>query len=362
MARPLVPLLVSAALVSGCGTLGYYAHAVNGQLDILARSRPIEDLLNGTATGDAEPAGALPEALRRRLATILRIRTFATETLGLPDNGSYREYAELERPAVAWNVIAAPEFSLVPERWCYPFAGCVPYRGFFALERAQRFADDLRRSGRDVRIASVAAYSTLGWFRDPILSPQLKRDDVELAALLFHELAHQRVYIKDDAAFNESFATFVERQALRRWLEHEGNRAAYDAWLADRARHARFLELLRAHRARLEALYGSGLPVEAMRAAKARVFAELRAAYRSQRTEWGDDAGYDRWFAQDLNNAHLAGIELYHRHVPAFEALFEDSGRDFRRFYRAVRRLARLPPDGRNARLAELAAATQMTR
>lgn len=356
MARPLVPLLVSAALVSGCGTLGYYAHAVNGQLDILARSRPIEDLLNGSATGATEPAGAVPEALRRRLATILQIRAFATETLGLPDNGSYREYAELDRPAVAWNVIATPEFSLAPERWCYPFAGCVPYRGFFAHRRAQRFAAELRRSGRDVRIASVAAYSTLGWFRDPVLSPQLQRDDVELAALLFHELAHQQIYVANDAAFNESFATFVERRGLRRWLEHEGNRAAYDAWLAERARHARFLALLRVHRGKLEAVYESDLPVEAKRAAKARVFAEMRATYRSQRAEWGNDPGYDGWFAQDLNNAHLAGIELYHQYVPAFEALFENSGRDFRRFYRAARRVARLPAGERSARLTALIA------
>jgi len=355
MARLLVPLLVSAVLVSGCGTLGYYAHAVNGQLDVLARAQPIEALLNGTAADDTEPARTVPEALRRRLATILRIRAFATEVLGLPDNGSYREYAELDRPAVAWNVIAAPEFSLVPERWCYPFAGCVPYRGFFARERAQRFADELRRSGRDVRIASVAAYSTLGWFRDPVLSPQLMRDDIELAALLFHELAHQRLYVADDAAFNESFATLVERQGLQRWLEREGNRAAYDAWLADRARHAQFLALLREFRDKLEAVYGSGLPAEAMRAAKAQVFAEMRAAYRARRAEWGNDAAFDGWFAQDLNNAHLAGIELYHQHVAAFEVLFENSGRDFRRFYRAARRLARLPAEARNAQLTALA-------
>lgn len=350
----LVLLLVAAVLISGCATLGYYAHAIGGQLDILARTRPIEELLNGTAP-DTEPP---PAELRRRLATVLHIRTFATESLALPDNGSYRDYAELDRPAVAWNVIATPEFSLRPERWCYPFAGCVPYRGFFARERAQQFAETRRAAGRDVRIASVAAYSTLGWFRDPVLSTQLRRDDTDLAALLFHELAHQQLYVTDDTAFNESFATFVEREGLRRWLAHQGQAAAYDHWLADQARHGQFLALLRETHHQLEALYASGQTAETMRSSKAQVFAELRAAYRLRRAEWGSDDRYDSWFAQELNNAHLAGVELYHRHVPAFEALFRDSGQDFRQFYAAAQALTRLSPEERHARLAVLARGT----
>jgi predicted aminopeptidase len=351
MYRPLVLLPALAALVCGCATLDYYAHAINGQLEILARSRPIEDLLNGTAPDAPTPS----TALGRRLATVLRVRSFATESLGLPDNGSYREYAELDRAAVAWNVIATPEFSLKPERWCYPFAGCVPYRGFFARPRAQQFAGELRHAGLDVRIATVSAYSTLGWLRDPVLSTQLQRDDVQLAAVLFHELAHQLLYVSDDTAFNESFATFVERRGLQRWLAHEGDSAAYERWLTERARHAQFLALLREYRHKLEAVFDSGLAADAMRAAKAGVFTELRAAYRARRAEWGDDGRYDSWFAQELNNAHLAGIELYHRHVSAFEALFRESDQDLRQFYRAARRLARLPAEEREARLAALA-------
>lgn len=360
MLRLLTVLLVPLVLATGCATLGYYAHAINGHLDILARSRPITDLLNGTEAGEDPAPPVLPDALRERLATVLRIRAFATESLGLPDNGSYSEFAELDRPAVAWNVIATPEFSLTPQRWCFPFAGCVPYRGFFARDRAQRFADDQRRAGRDVRIASVAAYSTLGWFRDPVLSTQLRRSDVELAALLFHELAHQQLYLPDDTAFNESFASFIEREGLQRWLAHDGQDAAYAAWLAERARHAQFLALLEAHRRKLEDLYASDLAAEAMRAAKAQVFAELRAAYQTLRSQWGEHEDYDPWFAQDLNNAHLAGVELYHRHVPAFDALFRDCGRDFRRFYRAARRLAQLPAGERRSRLAALAGRTPL--
>jgi len=357
MFRPVL-LFVAAALISGCATFDYYAHAINGQLDILARSRPIEDLLNGSAPETEAP----PAGLRRRLATVLRIRRFATDSLALPDNGSYRDYVELDRPAVAWNVIATPEFSLQPDHWCYPFAGCVPYRGFFARERAQRFADSLRHAGQDVRIAGVAAYSTLGWFRDPVLSTQLKRDDIDLAALLFHELAHQQLYVPDDAAFNESFATFVEREGLRRWLAQEGNAAAFDTWSAGHARDMRFLALLREYRHRLDELYDSGLAVDAMRTAKARVFTELRAAYQAQRAEWGNDGRYDSWFAQELNNAHLAGVALYHLHVSAFEALFRDSGQDLRKFYRAARRLGRLPAEERNARMSALAAGTLSAR
>jgi len=361
MLRAPVLICLLAMPLSGCTTLGYYAHTVGGQLDILGRTESIEDLLDGHSAG----GGLLPPVssdLRGRLATVLRIRAFATEVLALPDNGSYRQYVELDREAVAWNVIATPEFSLAPERWCYPFAGCVPYRGYFSHQRARRFAEELRQSGRDVRIARVAAYSTLGWFQDPILSTQLKRNDVDLAALLFHELAHQELYVPDDAAFNESFATVVEQQGLRRWLVHEGNSGAYDTWRVDQEQHARFIALLQEYRGRLERLYASGQPPDALRREKAGVFAELRGAYQAWRTGQQDVHRYDAWFAQDLNNAHLAGVDLYHRHVPAFEILFRESGSDFRAFYRAAHHLARLPPGERHARLAALARHTVSAR
>ena len=354
MLRTLVLLFMSAVLVSGCATMGYYMHAVGGQLDLLARAQPIEELLNGSESGHRDRPPPPPE-LQHRLGTVLQIRTFASQALALPDNGSYRQYVELDRAAVAWNVIAAPEFSLRAERWCYPFAGCVPYRGFFAHDRAERYADDLRQAGKDVRIASVAAYSTLGWFRDPLLSTQLRRNDTDLAALLFHELAHQQLYVTDDAAFNESFATFVEQQGVERWLAEQGRTDAHEAWLVEQARHAQFIELLREYRVKLESIFDSGADPDRMRRAKAECFEDLRAAYRELRSRWDNDPRYDSWFAQDLNNAHLAGVDLYHRHVPAFAALFRGAGGDFGEFYRAARAISRLPADERNARLATLA-------
>lgn len=349
-------LLAAAGWLSGCATLGYYAQAVGGQLDILGRSQPIQEILEGSA--DAGHATPLSPATRARLAMVLRVRTFAVEALGLPDNDSYRRYAELERSAVAWNVIATPEFSLTPDTWCYPIAGCVPYRGYFAQKNAERLAGELKRDGLDVRIAAVAGYSTLGWFADPLLSTQLARDDTGLAGLIFHELAHQVLYLPGDAVFNESFATAVEIEGLRRWLGANGNSAEFERWRAERERQAEFVQLILDCRRRLEKLYAASRSVTDMRQEKARVFAELRAAYAERRRRWGEDAGYDRWFAQNLNNAHLASVELYHQHVPAFQALLAQHHNDWRAFYRAARALSRLPAAERESRLAGLAAAS----
>lgn len=350
-------LLAATGWLSGCATLGYYAQAIGGQLDILGRSQPIREILAGPAAADPEHGIAVSPATRARLATVLRVRAFAVEALGLPDNDSYRRYAELDRSAVAWNVIATPEFSLVPDTWCYPIAGCVPYRGYFAQENAQRLAGQLKRDGRDVRIAAVAGYSTLGWFADPLLSTQLARDDTGLAGLIFHELAHQVLYLPGDAAFNESFATAVEIEGLRRWLGANGNSAEFERWQAERGRQAEFVQLILDCRRRLEELYASSRSAADMRAEKVKVFAELRAAYMERRRHWGEDGGYDRWFAQDLNNAHLASVELYHQYVPAFQALLAQNHNDWRGFYRVARALSRLPAAERTSRLAALAGA-----
>lgn len=353
----LLPIL-AAAVLGGCASVGYYTQAIGGQLDILARSRPITELLDERHQSPdviaAPPPEPLPPEKRARLAQVLRIRAFAIEALGLPDNGSYTTYADLQRPVVAWNVIATPEFSLQPKEWCYPFAGCVPYRGYFARSRAEREARSLRREHLDVRIAGVAAYSTLGWFRDPVLDSELRLGDSELAAVLFHELAHQKIYIPGDAAFNESFATTVEIEGLRRWLAATGDPAAFETWQQARARQQEFLELVLRCRARLSALYASGADDDTKRAGKKQLFAELRDDYAQIKAHWGGDNRYDGWFAQDLNNAHLAGIGLYHDHVPEFQRLLEAGGGDLPAFYRAVQNLSRLSAAERNTRLAAL--------
>jgi predicted aminopeptidase len=350
-------LSLAAPALSACATVAYYAQAAGGQLEILARARPIAELLDDAPATDVPGALAAPPVapqLKARLATVLRVRAFATQELHLPDNGSYTEYADLERAQVAWNVVATPEFSLKPKEWCFPVAGCVPYRGYFARERAARLAEELHAEQLDVRIQPVAAYSTLGWFRDPVLNTQLRRSDAEIAGVIFHELAHQRLYLAGDAAFNESFATAVELEGLRRWLEASGERTAFDARLTERTRQAQFVALVMEHRARLAALYATTLGAAEMRAAKQKTFEELRAAYADLRARWGGYDGYDAWFAQDLNNAHLAGIGLYHQHLPAFQALLAQVHGDLPAFYRAARALSRLPEGERAARLAAL--------
>jgi len=350
-------LLATCTLATGCASIGYYSQAVGGQLEILARTRPIAELLDGVPVAGAETHSLIPPLapeVKVRLVTVLRIRDFATRSLALPDNDSYRVYADLDRAQVAWNVVATPEFSLDPKEWCFPVAGCVPYRGYFSRERAEQFAKTLKQNRLDVRVAGVAAYSTLGWFRDPVFSTQLRRSDSDIAALIFHELAHQKLYLRGDAAFNESFATAVEIEGMRRWLAQGDDPAALDNYLLGMKRRVEFVGLLLKFRARLEALYASPLPEEQMRAAKARDFEALRAEYALLREQWGGYTGYDAWFTQDLNNAHLAAVGLYHQYVPAFQTLLASVHGDWPAFYRLARVLSRLPTAERTARLAEI--------
>lgn len=361
----LLCVIVAAGFASGCAAFGYYSQAIGGQLNILARSQSIDELLDeqrGVDSDERLPPTRISPQLRQRLLTVQRIRRFATEALQLPDNGSYTVYADLERPMVAWNVIATPEFSFKAKTWCYPFAGCVPYRGYFSRRGADRFATELRAEGLDVRVAGVAAYSTLGWFRDPVLNTHVERDDVDLAALIFHELAHQTVYIPGEAAFNESFATAVETEGLRRWEAASGSPAAFAQHRVEQARHAEFVALVLDTRAKLEVIYASAVNEAEKRSAKIRHLAGLRAAYAELRKRWNGYDRYDRWFAQDLNNAHLASIELYHQHVPAFEALLAETGHNLSAFYRVVRALSRLSPEARLARLQTLERAQLSTR
>lgn len=349
-------IVIAALSAAGCSAVGYYAQAAGGQLDLLARARPIADILDDRPSNDAlapEPP-ATPD-LKQRLRTVLAIRDFASRELALPDNDSYRRFVALNRPAVAWNVFANPEFSLTPKTWCFPIAGCVPYRGYFARERAERSALQLRHEGLDVQVVPVMAYSTLGWFHDPLLSTHLRYRDADLAALLFHELAHQVLYLPGDADFNESFATTVEIEGLRRWLTAREDSTALAAHLSARARRAEFVRLVLRFRDELDALYRSPLPAETLRTEKARRFEALIDAYGQERDRWPAGENYDGWFAQDFNNAHLASIGLYHRQVPAFEALLASVKGDLPAFYRAAQTLARAPAAERAVRLRALA-------
>lgn len=332
-------------LASGCTNLGYYWQSVNGQLDVWRRERPIEEVI-------ADPSTA--QALKNRLARVLEIRAFASRELGLPDNQSYRRYADLGRPFVVWNVFAAPEFSVQPEQWCFLFAGCVSYRGYFAREDAERFAAGLAAEGYDVFVGGVPAYSTLGWFADPVLNTVIHYADPRLARLLFHELSHQVVYVPGDTVFNESFAVAVEKEGVRRWLANRGSpqdKAGYETAVT---RQEDFQRLAGTYQAKLKSLYRTRMAPEAMRARKKELFGEMEREYRGLKDRWGGFAGYDRWFAQKPNNALLASVGIYSRLVPAFEALLEREGRDLPRFYAAVRELAALPKEEREARMRAL--------
>jgi predicted aminopeptidase len=340
------PLAAAALLgAASCSEVGYYAQCVQGHLGLLARRQPIEAVL-------ADPATA--PRLREKLAAVLRIRDFASGELGLPENGSYRCYADLQRPDVVWNVVAAPEFSLLPKQWCFPVAGCVSYRGYYERADAERLAGELRAAGHDVDLYGVDAYSTLGWFDDPVLNTFVDRSEASLAALIFHELAHQRLYIDGDSAFNEAFASAVEQEGVARWLERQGRSQELAAWREGRRRETEFDSLLRATRQRLADLYAAPLSEEQKRAGKAHAFAELEQAYRRLKDEWGGYAGYDRWFEVPPNNARLASVGTYRDHLAAFGELLRRQGGDFPAFYRAAAELGRLPSTERLARLREL--------
>jgi predicted aminopeptidase len=340
--------LAAAACVAmtSCANIGYYLQSVRGQLDIWSRQEDIETVLQKPDT---------PQVLKEKLAAVLEIRNFASAELALPQNRSYRTYANLRRPFAVWNVFATAEFSIQPKQWCFAFAGCVNYRGYFSKADAEEFAQEIEAQGYDAFVGGVPAYSLLGYFPDPVLNTFVNYPVPHLARLIFHELAHQVVYVRDDSVFNESFAVAVEEEGLRRWLDRNGSEADRVVYARMRQRRADFVNLIETYRGRLDALYRSGLPAAEMRAGKSALFAQLAEDYRKLKADWGGFAGYDRWFAQKPNNALLASVSLYTRRVPAFRALLEREGRDMPRFYAAVKALARLDKAGRALALEGLA-------
>jgi predicted aminopeptidase len=336
------------AALAGCSTLGYYTQAAQGQIALLADSRPIDEVI-------ADPATA--PALKTKLATARQIRAWAVSRLSLPDNKSYRNYTALQRPYVVWNVVAAPALSLKPIQWCFPVAGCVNYRGYYSREDAAAYGKELRDAGYDVQVGGVSAYSTLGYFNDPLISTFINYPDAELARLIFHELSHQVVYVAGDSQFNESFASAVEEAGVEEWLQHFGNQAMRDNYVKYTARRQDFLQLLLACRRALEANYKSSASDNAKLAEKKRLFARLQADYAALKVQWGGYAGYDRFFAEPLSNAHLAAVATYSDFVPAFRKLLKQSG-SFPAFYAAAQRLADLDKAERHRRLAALGGIT----
>ncbi|MFK8084068.1 MAG: aminopeptidase [Granulosicoccus sp.] len=352
--KVLTLLLASAtlALSTGCSTVGYYSQAVGGHLKLMRARQPIDEVLADEATS--------PE-LRGKLQTLIDARQFAVTELGLPDNDSYSTFVETGRDAVTWNVVAASEFSVSPKTWCFPIAGCVSYRGYFDRADADAYAAALADENFDVTIGGASAYSTLGWFDDPILDTMLRGNDTRYVSTLFHELAHQVLYVKDDSNFNEAYASFVEQVGTRMWLEHRGESeriAQYDASLK---RVEEFVNLLQDTRKNLQVTFAKELDEDTMRAEKAAVFEQMRADYELLKEDWSGFSGYDNWFKRDLNNARLVAVSTYRKYVPAFYAMYLEAGEDLQKFYDVARVTGELPYAERRERLDAYLAALDAT-
>ncbi|WP_332778426.1 aminopeptidase [Polaromonas sp.] len=340
---------MAALNLSGCTSVGYYWQSVSGHLQLMNAARPVSDWLDDAQT---------PEQLKTRLALAQRIRSFAVSELKLPDNASYRRYADLQRRSVVWNVVAAPELSLTLKTWCFPVAGCVGYRGYFDEAEARAEAARLQAEGLEAAVFGVPAYSTLGWMNwaggDPLLNTFIAYPEGELARLIFHELAHQVVYARNDTMFNESFATAVERLGGQRWLATQASPAARAEYAAFDGRRQQFQALVRTTRHRLAGIYDLNWAPPPARPAqiamKSIALSDFNQQYAQLKTAWGGYTGYDALVAR-ANNATFGAQAAYEELVPGFEALFEREGRDWQRFYDAVKRLADLPQDERHKTL-----------
>jgi predicted aminopeptidase len=336
----------ASLLLSACSTTDYYLQLARGQYQLMSSREPIADVVQDSAR-DAR--------LRERLAKVQDARRYAVTALHLPDNKSYTLYSDVHRDYVVWNVFATPEFSLAAVESCFPIAGCLAYRGFYDEKAAEAHAAGLREKGYETDVGGVAAYSTLGWFDDPVINTMMRWSDAHLIGTLFHELGHQKLYVKNDTAFNESFANFVEQQGLSEYAPGHGLDSAQEAAYEKRSRE--FVELILDGRKRLEKAYGSTKDPAELRSLKQAEFDALIERYHQLRdTQWAGYKGYDGFFAEPLNNARLLPFGLYDQWVPAFAALFKQSRNDWDAFYAAAKNLGKLEPQARLARLKQLAA------
>jgi predicted aminopeptidase len=331
------------AVLSGCTSTMYLLQAANGEWHVIHGRKPIVQVIDEPGT---------PEPMIRELADVREARDFASRELKLPDNDSYRTYVKINRPYVVWNVVAAPALSVMPKQWCFPIAGCVAYRGYFNEKRAEAFATGLKQRGYDVVIEGVPAYSTLGRLPDPVMSTMMPYGSDELAAMIFHELAHQLLYIPSDSRFDEAFAVTVEDEGLKRWLQYKGQEARLDGLRKQRADDREFIALLRHTRDRLAQLYASEAPREIKLQRKRQIFADLAADIHALEHRLAVHAPlYDEWIARGLNNADLASVGTYYDCVPGFERLLQQQNDDLPAFYAAARRLAKEPQPARDAQL-----------
>jgi len=336
--------VVTALCMSGCSTAGYYVQSISGQMQIWRETRPIETVL-------VDPG--VREDVKKKLRLALEVRRFAVEELGLPDNDSYTEFVDLGRPFVVWSVFAAPELSLESEEWCFLVVGCVTYRGYFDKQDALDFAAEYAREGFDVYVGGVPAYSTLGWFDDPVPNTILGYPDEDFAGLIFHELAHQVAFAKGDTVFNESFASTVERAGVERWLSASGESARIAAYNRRNQRNEAVVAMILDYRARFETLYASDAPAEDKRAGKVRLIRDMKGEYGRSVSNWPGYTGYKRWFSKPINNAQMLSVATYNDLVPELEKLLQQHGGNLPLFYEAARELADMEKPERRAALAD---------
>lgn len=332
-------LVILSVAVCSCESVHYYNQAIQGQYSILDERQPISEIL-------ADPES--PVFLRERLAHILSVRQFAENQLQLPVKNHYLTYVDLKRPYVVWNVFAAPEFSLTPKTWCYPVVGCAAYRGYFTEKDARQYADGLISQGYEVFVAGVTAYSTLGWFDDPVLSTFMRYSEDQSAALIFHELAHQILYVKGDTVFNESFATAVEQEGLKRWQAEIQASHLFRDYLRNYRRQQQFVQLIMDFRRILETLYQSDTSTLDKRKQKTYIFSELREEFGRLKTKQNGLSAYDDWMNYSLNNAKIASVAAYHDFVPAFQKMLVVKDGNLNQFYKACRELAQRTKDERH--------------
>jgi predicted aminopeptidase len=361
LALGFVSLLVG---VCGCNTVSFYAQAARGQYRILARQEPVQKLMEDPRT---------VTSLRERFDLVMQLRNFAEKQLLLPVNGHYRKYADLGRPFVVWNVEAAPEFSMEPKGWKYPFVGRLEYRGYFEEKQARKYAASLKQQGYDVHIGGVTAYSTLGWFKDPLLNTFIHDPEPFLAETLFHELGHQLLFASGDKDFNEAYATFIGREGVRRWLRAKGDEATLAKYEEFITQEDQFALLVERTRARLEVLYGDertedgkvratkrkrGVGLEQLKKEKEQIFESMRADYEAMKKSWNSKSTWDGWFSRPLNNAKLNSVAAYYDFVPAFEKLLAINHGKLTEYYAAAERLSHLSRAERHERLRALMATT----
>ncbi|MDH5300599.1 MAG: aminopeptidase [Gammaproteobacteria bacterium] len=340
----LTATLLITALLSGCASVQYYSQGVKGHLEVWWPKKPIDDVIHDQSQ---------PEDFRQRLALMLKARKFASNELALPDNKSYTTYTDLGRPYVVWNVFAAGEFSLEPKSWCYLMVGCLNYRGYFDATEAKLTADSLAQQGYDVSVEGVSAYSTLGWFNDPLLNTMLQWSDNRRIELIFHELAHQVVYLSSETDFNESMATAVARLGMVRWYQTQHPDKLNEYFDLTR-QHAEFRQLLLETSQQLRQIYSSNQTTETKRHDKAQVFADLQQKYSQTKQHWPRPNAFDSWFARPLNNAHITASMTYLQQTPAFYALYLDSQKDWPTFLNSIKKLGKLPRQQREETVKQL--------